>query len=131
MHEVLLYTWKYQHTLKLKLVHDDIEDGTICVLKMIRTPKAYCKGRGFNETVSFWCVKPMHKWRKITYPFYQQCPYYQGACRYEQKRQKLRNSYCLIEKFSTSNIETSQKGNMISYLKTNGLNLQVRTLINT
>ena len=36
------------------------------------------------------------------YPFYQQCPYYQGDSRYEQKRQKIRNSYCLMEKCSTS-----------------------------
>ena len=52
--EVLLYTWKYQHVLKLKVVHDDIKDGTICVLQMIRTPQEYCKGRGLNETVSCW-----------------------------------------------------------------------------
>ena len=43
--EVLLYTWKYQHALKLKLVHDDIKDGTICVLQMIRTPQEHYKSR--------------------------------------------------------------------------------------
>ena len=62
------------------MVHDDIKDGTICVLKMIRTPQEYRNGRGFNETVSCWWVKPMNKWCKIMYPFYQQCPHYQSAC---------------------------------------------------
>ena len=51
-YEVLLYTWKYQHALKLKLVHYDIKDGTICVLQMIRTPQECRKGRGLNESVS-------------------------------------------------------------------------------
>ena len=80
VHEVLLYTWKYQHALKLKLVHDDIKDGTIHVLQMIRTSQEYRKGRGFNETVSFWWIKALNKWRKILYPIYQQSPHYQGAC---------------------------------------------------
>ena len=39
VHEVLLYTGKYQHALKLNLVHDNIKDGTICVYQMIRTPE--------------------------------------------------------------------------------------------
>ena len=65
MHEILLYTGKYQHALKLKQVHDDIKDGTICVLQMIRTSQEYRKGRGFNKTFLFWWVKPMNKWRKI------------------------------------------------------------------
>ena len=86
VHEVLLYTWKYQHSLKLKQVYDDIKDGTICVLQMIRTPQEYRKCRVLNETVSFWWVRPMNKRRKIMCPFYQQCPHYQGACQYEQKR---------------------------------------------
>ena len=51
MHEVLLHTWKYQHTLKLKLVHDDIKDETICVLQMIRTPQTYNKGRGLISLI--------------------------------------------------------------------------------
>ena len=102
VHEILLYTCEYQHALKLKLVHQDIKDGTICVLRMIRIPQEFCKNRGLTETVSSWWVKPFYKWRKIMYPFYQQCPRYQGACRYEQKRQKIRDSYRLFEKFSTS-----------------------------
>ena len=69
---------------------------------MIRTPKEYGKGRKFNEIVSCWWIKPMNKWRMIVYPFYQQCPHYQGASWYEQERKKNRNSYRLIEKFSTS-----------------------------
>ena len=88
MHEVLLYTCKYQHSLKLILVHDDIKDGTICDLQMIRTPQKYRKGRRLNELVSFWWVKPMSKWRKIMYPFYQQYLHNQGACWYEQKSKK-------------------------------------------
>ena len=43
VHEILLYTCEYQHALKLKLVHQDIKDGTICVLRMIRIPQEYCK----------------------------------------------------------------------------------------
>ena len=89
MHEELLYTWKHQHALQLKLVHDDIKDGTISVLGMSRTPQEYRKGRGLNETVSCWWIKPMNKWRMIMYPFYQQYPRYQGACQYEQKRKKF------------------------------------------
>ena len=54
MHEVLIYNWKYQHALKLKQNHNDIKDGTICVLQMIRDPQEYRKGRGLNETVSYW-----------------------------------------------------------------------------
>ena len=102
VHEVLLYTWRYQHALKLKQVHSDIKNGTICVLQMIRTTQAYLNGRGLNETVPFWWVNPRVKWCKIMYPFYQQCPYYQGACRYDPKRKKIRNSYRLMEKLSTS-----------------------------
>ena len=102
MHEALLYIWKYEHAPKLKQFHEDIKDGTICVLQMIRTPEVYRKVRGLNETDTFWWINPRNKWCKIMYPFYQQCPYYQGACRYEPKHQKNRNSYCLMEKFSTS-----------------------------
>ena len=70
-YEVLLYTWKYLHAFKLKLVHDDIKDGTICVLQMIRIPQENRKGRRLNKTVSCWWIKSMNKWRNIVYPFYQ------------------------------------------------------------
>ena len=53
VHEVLLYTWRYQHALQLKQVHDDIKDGTNCVLQMIKTPEAYRNGRGLNKTDTF------------------------------------------------------------------------------
>ena len=76
MHEVLLYTWKYQHALKLKSVHDDIKDGTFCVLQLIVTPQEYRKGRGFIETGLCWWIKTMNKWRMPMYPFYQQCPHF-------------------------------------------------------
>ena len=76
----MLYTWKYQHALKLKLVHDNIKDGTICVLLMIRFPQEYCKGRGLHETVSCWWIKLTNKWRKTMYLFYQQYPHHQGVC---------------------------------------------------
>ena len=42
-YEVFFYTLKYQY------VHDDIKDGTICVLQLIRTPQEYRKSRGFNK----------------------------------------------------------------------------------
>ena len=53
MHEILLYMWIYQHALKLKLVHDNIKDGTIYVLQMTRTPQEYCKNRGLGVTLSW------------------------------------------------------------------------------
>ena len=54
----------------------------------------------------------MNKWRIIMSSFYQQCPYYQGACRYEQKRKENRDSYCLIKRFSTSKyLNESKKEN--------------------
>ena len=53
MYEILLYMWKYQHVQKLKLVHDDIKDGTVYVLQMIRTPLEYCKYTGLCETISW------------------------------------------------------------------------------
>ena len=76
---------------------------------MIRTPEEYCKDRGFYETVPFWWMNLRHKWCKIMYPFDQQYPYYQGACQNEGKRQKIRNSYCLMEKFSTSKYSNDSK----------------------
>ena len=95
VHEVLLYTWKDQHTIEQEQVHDNIKDGTISILQMIRTPQEYRKCKGFKKTVLFWWVKPMNKWRKIMHII-------KVPVNMNKNAKEFQNSYCLIEKIFPS-----------------------------